>query len=60
MVYVYPEKDLRTYPSTIRSTEEWNETYKIWTTMERSTHHVKDPFGLAPTGHKTKKPYMLT
>ena len=27
MVYVYPEKDLRAYPGTIRGTEEWDITY---------------------------------
>lgn len=47
MVYVYPEKDLRAYPGTVRDTEEWDETYKIRTTVERSINHVKDPFGLA-------------
>lgn len=29
MVYTYPEKDLRSYPSTIRGAEEWDTTYKI-------------------------------
>ena len=27
MVYIYPEKDLRAYPGTIRGTEEWDNTY---------------------------------
>ena len=31
MVYIYPEKDLRAYPGTIRGTEEWDNTYKIRT-----------------------------
>lgn len=26
MVYIYPEKDLRTYPGTIRETDEWDDT----------------------------------
>lgn len=47
MVYVYPENDLRTYPGTVRDTEEWDETYKIRTTMDHSINHVKDSFGLA-------------
>lgn len=47
MVYVYPEKDLRAYPGTARGTEEWDETYKVRTTVERSINHVKDPSGLA-------------
>ena len=29
MVYIYPEKDLRAYPGTIRGTEKWDDTYKI-------------------------------
>ena len=35
MVYIYPEKDLRAYPGVIRGTEEWHNTYKIRTTVER-------------------------
>jgi len=47
MVYLYPEKDLRAYPGTLRGTDEWNETYKIRTTVERSISHFKDSFCLA-------------
>jgi hypothetical protein len=47
MVYIYPEKDLRAFPGTIRGTDEWGETYKIRTTVERSISHFKDSFGLA-------------
>lgn len=47
MVYIYPEKDLRMYPGTIRGTQEWNDTYSIRTITERSIHHIKDAFGLA-------------
>ena len=39
MVYIYPEKDLRAYPGTIRGTEEWNNTYKIRTVVERDINH---------------------
>ena len=28
MIYIYPEKNLRAYPGTIRGTEEWDDTYK--------------------------------
>lgn len=52
MVYVYPEQDLRTYPGTVRGTEEWKETYKIRTNVERTINHFKDSFGLA--GRKTQ------
>lgn len=46
MVYIYPEKDLRLYPGVIRGTDEWNSTYKIRTTVERSINHFKDSFCL--------------
>lgn len=52
MVYVYPEKDLRTYPGVLRGTEEWDKTYKIRTTVERSINHFKSSFILA--GRKTQ------
>ncbi len=57
MVYVYPEKDLRTYPGTLRGTPEWDSTYKIRTSVERSINHMKDPFGLA--GRKTQNEKTL-
>jgi hypothetical protein len=47
MVYIYPEKDLRAYPGTIRGTDEWDNTYKIRTAVERSIGHFKHCFGLA-------------
>jgi len=57
MVYIYPEKDLRTYPGTLRGTDEWNDTYEIRTTVERSINHIKDSFGLA--GRKTQNAKTL-
>ena len=47
MVYIYPEKDLRAYPGTIRGTEEWDNTYKIRTVVERNINHIKDNLCLA-------------
>ncbi len=47
MYYVYPEKNLRAYPGTIRGTDEWVETYKIRTTVERSIHHFKESYNVA-------------
>ncbi len=46
MVYLYPEKDLRRCPGVIRGTEEWESTYKIRTSVERSINHIKDSFCL--------------
>ena len=57
MVYVYPEKDLRTYPGTIRGTDEWNDTYKIRTAVEREINHIKDNLCLA--GRRTQNEKTL-
>jgi hypothetical protein len=57
MVYVYPEKDLRAYPGTIRGTEEWNETYKVRTVVEQSINHFKD--NLCVSGRKTQNAKTL-
>lgn len=46
MFYIYPEKNLRTYPGTLRGTDEWDSTYKIRTTVERSINQIKDSFCL--------------
>ena len=46
MVYIYPEKDLRLCPGVIRGTQEWDSTYKIRTSVERSINHIKDSFCL--------------
>jgi len=57
MVYIYPEKDLRAFPGTIRGTTEWDDTYKIRTAVERSISHFKDSFGLA--GRRTQNDITL-
>ena len=46
MVYLYPERDLRLCPGVIRGTAEWESTYKIRTSVERSINHIKDSFCL--------------
>ena len=46
MVYLYPEKDLRLCPGVLRGTDEWESTYKIRTSVERSINHIKDNFCL--------------
>ena len=46
MVYLYPEKDLRRCPGVVRGTAEWDSTYKIRTSVERSINHFKDSFCL--------------
>jgi hypothetical protein len=57
MIYIYPEKDLRAYPGVLRGTLQWDDTYKIRTTVERSINHFKDSFGLA--GRKTQNEKTL-
>ena len=56
-VYVYPEKDLRAYPGTIRGTEEWDNTYKTRTVVERDINHIKDNLCLA--GRRTQNEKTL-
>ena len=57
MFYIYPEKDFRTYPGTIRGTDEWQETYKIRTVVEQSINHFKESFCIA--GRKTQNQKTL-
>ena len=57
MIYTYPEKDLRAYPGIVRGTDEWNQTYKTRTYVERSINHIKDCFCLA--GRKTQNENTL-
>lgn len=57
MIYIYPVKNLRAYPGALRDTPEWDSTYKIRTTVERSINHFKDCFGLA--GRKTQNEKTL-
>jgi transposase len=57
MIYTYPEKNLRAYPGVLRGTSQWDETYKIRTTVERSINPFKDSFGLA--GRKTQNEKTL-
>lgn len=46
MAYLYPKKDLRAYPGTVRGLTN-GIIYKIRTTVERSINHFKDSFGIA-------------
>lgn len=57
MFYIYPEKNLRAYPGTLRGTDEWNSTYKIRAAVEKSINHFKDSFCVA--GRKTRNEKTL-
>ena len=57
MFYIYPEKNLRAYPGTLRGTAEWDSTYKIRVNVEKSINHFKDSFCVA--GRKTQNEKTL-
>ena len=57
MVYIYPEKNLRAYPGTIRGTQEWLSTYKTRTVVERDINHIKENLCLA--GRRTQNEKTL-
>ena len=57
MVYIYPEKDLRAYPGTLRGTEEWDTTYKVRTVVEQNINHIKENLCLA--GRRTQNEKTL-
>jgi len=47
MFYIYPEKNLRAYPGTLRGTQEWEDTYKIRSVVEQDINHIKDALCVA-------------
>lgn len=55
MIYLYPEKDLRAYPGTLRGTEEWENTYKVRVTVEKTINHFKDSYCLADRRTQNEK-----
>lgn len=55
MVYIYPEKDLRACPGAVRDTDEWNEIYKIRTTVERTLNHFKNNMCIADRKTQNEK-----
>lgn len=57
MVYLYPEKNLRAYPGTLRGTAEWDNTYKVRVSVEKTINHYKDSYCLA--GRRTQNEKTL-
>ena len=57
MVYVYPEKNYRTYPGVLRGTPEWDTTYKTRVVVEKAINHIKDSYCVA--GRKTQNEKTL-
>lgn len=55
MIYIYPEKNLRAHPGVARGSEEWNDTYKIRTNVEKSINHIKDSFCIAERKTQNEK-----
>ena len=54
MIYIYPEKNLRAYPGLERSSQEWEDTYKI-RVNEKSIDHFKDSFCIASRKTQNEK-----
>ena len=57
ITYVYPEKDIRAYPGALRGTEDWENTYKIRTVVERDIDYIKENLCLA--GRRTQNAKTL-
>ncbi len=49
---MYPEKDLRAFPGTVRATQEWDKTYKVRCAVERTINHFKENLCIA--GRRTQ------
>ena len=47
MIYIQQNNNYRAYPGTIRGTEDWDNTYKIRTVVERGINHIKENLCLA-------------
>ena len=57
MIYIQQDNNYRTYPGSIRGTEEWDNTYKIRTVIEREINHIKENLCLA--GRRTQNEKTL-
>lgn len=55
MFYIYPEKNLRAYPGTVRDSQEWASTYKVRAVVEKSINHFKDCFCLEDLKTRNEK-----
>ena len=55
MTYIYPEKNLRMYPGSVRGTAKWDETYKVRVVAERSINQLKDSFCVANRKSQNEK-----
>jgi transposase len=55
MFYIYPEKNLRAYPGTLRGTQEWEDTYKIRSVVEQNINHVKENLCVAKRRTQNEK-----
>jgi transposase len=56
-IYIYPEKNLRACPGVVRGTDEWKETYKIRSVVEKAINHFKNSFVVA--GRRTQNETTL-
>ena len=47
MIYIQQDNNYCAYPGTIRGTEDWDNTYKLRTVVEREINHIKENLCLA-------------
>lgn len=57
MIHLYPEKDLRAYPGTLRGTAEWDNIYKVRAVVEKAIYQFKDSYCIA--GRRTQNEKTL-
>ena len=55
MFYIYPEKNLRACPGVVRSSDEWDNTYKIRAVVEKSINHFKNSLCVAERRTQNEK-----
>ena len=55
MVYIRQENNFRTFPGTVRGTDEWENTYKLRTVVERDINHIKENLCLADRRTQNEK-----
>lgn len=55
MIHVYPEKDYRAYPGTLRGTEGWENTYRIRTIVEKTIYQFKGSYCIADRRTQNEK-----
>lgn len=58
--YTYENMDLRIFPGVQRDSDEWNDTYKVRTIVERAINHFKINMCIAGKKPEVISPQKLT